>query len=136
MKQTLLHEKYPIYRLELARDETSFRSVDEIAGYFRQCIEAHRSACFIAEFDHYAHTLSLPEGRIGEDIRAARNLVFCFGITLPDPQVLAVRPRSIGIAETREGFTITFMEAPMPVANSAMEDWSNGLRRDHHGKAA
>lgn len=136
MKQTLLHEKYPIYRLELARDETSFGSVEEIAGYFRQCIEAHRSACFIAEFDHYAHTLSLPEGRIGEGIRAARNLVFCFGITLPDPQVLAVRPRSIGIAETKEGFTIAFMEAPMPVANSAMEDWAKGLHRNRHGKAA
>lgn len=136
MKQTLLHERYPIYSLELDRSETNFATIDEIAAYFRSCIEAHRSACFIAEFDHYAHTISLPEGRIGEGIRAARNLVFCFGITLPDPQALAVRPRSIGIAETGEGFTVTFMEAPMPVANSAMEDWASGLRRNYQGRAA
>ena len=135
MKQTLLQEKYPVYSLELRRDETSFVSVDEIANYFKQCIEAHRSACFIAEFDHYAHTRSLPEGRVGDGIRAAKNVVFCFGIALPDPHVLAVRPRSIGVAETAAGFLITFMEAPMPVANTAIEEWANGLR-DRQGKAA
>ena len=128
MKQTLLHEKYPIYTLEIDREETSLESVDAICSYFRSRIEAHRSAVFIAEFDHYAHTASLPEGRIGEGIRAARNLVFCFGIALPDPRVLAVRPRSIGVAETEGGFLVTFMEAPMPVANAAMEDWAKGIR--------
>jgi hypothetical protein len=135
LKQSLLQEKYPVYCLELGRPETSFGSVDEIAHYFKQCIEAHRSACFIAEFDHYAHTNSLPEGRIGEGIRAAKNIVFCFGITLPDPHALAVRPRSIGVAETSDGFFITFMEAPMPVANSAMEEWAKGLC-NRQGKAA
>lgn len=128
MKQTLLQEKYPVFTLELDRDETSFQSVDAICVHLRGRIEARKSAVFIAEFDHLAHTRSLPEGRIAEDIRAAKNLVFCFGIALPDPQVLAVRPRSIGIAETDRGFVITFMEAPMPVANAAMEDWAKGLR--------
>ncbi|MGA7981652.1 MAG: DUF6858 family protein [Chromatiaceae bacterium] len=128
MRQTLLHEKYPIYSLELDRTETSYRSVDEIVDYFRQRIEAHRCARFIAVFDHYSHTRALPEGRIEDGIQAAKNLVFCFGITLPDPHALAVRPRSIGIAETDEGFLVTFMEAPMPLANAAMEDWAKGLR--------
>ncbi len=128
MKQTLLQEKYPIYSLEVDREETSFESVNAICAYFRQRIEAHKSAVFIAEFDHYAHTDSLPEGQIGPGIRAAKNLIFCFGIALPDAHVLAVRPRSIGVAETDEGFIITFMEAPMPVANAAMEDWAKGLR--------
>jgi predicted Fe-Mo cluster-binding NifX family protein len=128
VKQTLLQEKYPVYSLALEPGETSFRSVDEIIGYFKERIQAHRSACLIAEFDHFAHTSALPEGRIGEGIRAAKNLIFCFGIALPDPHVLAVRPRSIGVAETDEGFFITFMEAPMPVANSVMEDWATGLR--------
>lgn len=127
MKQSLLQEKHPIYSLEIDRSETSHRSVDEIVAYFKMRIEAHQSARFIAEFDHYAHTGSLPEGRIGENILAAKNIIFCFGITLPEPHVLAVRPRSIGVAETRDGFLITFMEAPMPVGNAAMEDWSKGL---------
>jgi len=128
VKQSLLREKYPIYCLELERVDTRCRNVDEIMDYLKGCVAAHASACFIADFDHYAHTRSLPHGQIGEGILAARNLIFCFGITLPDPHVLAVRPCSIGVAETTEGFLITFMEAPMPVANTAMEEWAKGLR--------
>lgn len=127
MKQTLSVTEYPIFTLEIGRGETSFDSVDAICGYFRACIESHRSAVFVAEFDHFAHTKGLPEGHIGEDIRAAKNLVFCFGISLPKPELLAFRPRSIGIAETDEGFVISFLETPMPVANSVMEDWAAGL---------
>jgi hypothetical protein len=128
VKQVLLLEKYPIYCLELARAETSYRNVDEIVDYLKGCIAAHDSARFIADFDHYAHTRSLPQGQVGDGILAARNLIWCFGIALPDAHVLAVRPRSIGVAETTQGFLITFMEAPMPVANSAMEEWAKGLR--------
>jgi hypothetical protein len=135
VKQTLLQEKYPIYTLELDKSETHCRSVDDIVAHFKERIEEHKSARFIAEFDHHAHTSSLPEGQIADDILAAKNLVFCFGIALPDPHVLAVRPRSIGVAETRDGFVITFMEAPMPVANAAMEDWATRLR-SRRGKAA
>ncbi|WP_295888488.1 DUF6858 family protein [uncultured Thiohalocapsa sp.] len=129
MKQTLLQEKYPVFVMELGRDETALTDIDAICGYFRGRIESHRCARFIAEFDHYAHTCSLPEGQVDEAIRAARNIVFCFGIALPSAQVLAVRPRSIGIAETATGFIISFLEAPMPIANAAMEDWAEGLRR-------
>jgi hypothetical protein len=135
MKLSLLHERYPIYGLELTRDESRFGSVDEICTYFKACIEAHPSAVFIAEFDHLAHTRSLPDGQVGDGIHAAVNLVFCFGIALPCPEILAVRPRSIGIAETDAGFLVTFMEAPMPVANAAMEDWAMGLRLTEHSRA-
>ena len=136
MKTSLSFAEYPIYSLEIGREETPFDSVEAICGYFRACIESHRSAVFIAEFDHYAHTRSLPEGHIGEDIRAARNLVFCFGISLPKPELLACRPRSIGIAETDLGFLITFMETPMPVANAVMEDWALGLCKHRPETAA
>jgi len=128
VKQTLLQEKYPVFILEIEHEETSRRSVDEIADYFKEQIVAHKSARFIAMFDHYAHTKSLPDGSVSEDILAAKNVIFCFGIALPDPQVLGLRPRSIGIAETAQGFVITFLEAPMPIANAAMEDWSKGLK--------
>jgi hypothetical protein len=135
VKQTLLQEKYPVFSLELGREETSYRSIDDIVAYFTDRIQSHPSARLIAVFDHYAHTKSLPDGQIGEGILAAKNIVFCFGIALPDAHVLAVRPRSIGLAETTDGFLITFMEAPMPVANTAMEDWAKGLR-DRQGRAA
>ena len=130
MKQSLLMEKYPVFTLHIDKQETRLRSVDEIIAYFKERIEAHPSAAFIAIFDHYAHTSSLSEGRIASTILAAKNIVFCFGLTLPEPRALALRPRSIGIAETRTGFVIAFLEAPMPVANFAMEEWARSLRDD------
>ncbi len=128
MKQTLRLEQYPVFTLEIGREETSLQSIDAVCAYFRARIEAQRCAVFIAEFDHLAHTRSLPEGQVGEGILGARNLIFCFGIALPEPQALALRPRSIGVAETARGFLISFLETPMPVANAAMEDWAQGLR--------
>lgn len=124
MKRSVSHEKLAICTVEIAKSETRFRDIDEIVGYLRSCIEAEPLARFIAVFDHYAHTRSLPNGVIAETIHAAKNLVFCFGITLPNPQALALRPRSIGICELDDQFVLTFAEAPMPVANLAMERWA------------
>lgn len=56
------------------------------------------------------------------------DLIFCFGYALPNPQVLAVRPRAIGIADLGDRFVVSFMEAPMQPANEAMEAWVRGLR--------
>lgn len=128
MKQLLRLENLPVFTLELNRGETSHQSVDAIVAYFRARIEAHAHARFVAVFDHYAHTRALPEGQIADGILAAKNLIFCAELTLPDPHSLATRPRNIGIAETEQGFVITFVEAPMPVVNAAMEDWAKGLR--------
>lgn len=128
MKQTLLQEKYPIYILGLDKEETSYRNVDDIIAYFRQKIELHPGAVLIGEFDNYAHTSSLPEGKIDEEITAAKNIVFCFGKKLMNPEILAVRPRSIGVIEMNDHFVISFLEAPNPVANDAMESWTLALK--------
>lgn len=126
-KQKLLEEKVPVYLLEIQRSECRFDSVAEIAANFRQVIEAHTLACYIATFDHFAHTRKLPAGQIASNILAAVNVVFCFGLTLPEPAQLANRPRSLGICETDDCFTISFMEAPMPVANAVIEEWARSL---------
>lgn len=128
MKQTVLMEKYPVYELELPKSETSFQSVDAIITHLKEKIDAHPVATYIATFDHYAHTKALPEGQVAENIKDAKVIVFCFGIALPNPHVLAVRPRSIGVADLGEKFVINFMEPPMPVATQAMEAWVKGLR--------
>ncbi len=128
MKQTLLQEKYPVFHLELGKSETTFNSVDAIVAYLKQKVDEHKIASYIATFDHYEHTMQLEEHFIDDNILDAKNLLFCFGTALPNPNVLAVRPRSIGVAETQNGFVINFMEAPMPVANEAMERWVLSLR--------
>lgn len=128
MKQALLQERYPLFSLEIEKSETSYKSVKEIIAYLKSRIDEHKVAKFIAIFDHYEHTKSLEDGQVSEDILDGQNIIFCFGITLPEPQVMAVRPRSIGVVELQESFFITFMEAPMPVANVAMEEWAKSIK--------
>ena len=68
------------------------------------------------------------EGEINPEIKAAVDVIFCFGFALPDAQVLAARPRSIGVADMSNKFVVGFMEAPMKPADEAMEAWVKGLR--------
>lgn len=131
LKQTLLEEKIPVYLLEIERSECRFDSIEQIAAHLKAKIEAHPTARYIASFDHFAHTSSLPNGQLAKDIKAAINIIFCFGLTLPEPGQLANRPRSIGICETEDRYTISFMECPMPVANAVIEDWAKSLYTPH-----
>jgi len=120
-------EKYPVFTLEVTKDETGFQSVDEILDFFEKKIVSHPVATYIGRFDHYAHTMSLEEGEVDEGIKAAKNIICCFGKNLPKPVVLAVRPRSIGVAEMENSFVVSFLEAPNPEANSAMEAWVKSI---------
>lgn len=126
MKQTLLMEKYPVFDLDLEKSETTCTSVDDILDRLKARIDAHPKVAFIASFDHFSHTTSI-DGTIGEGIKDARNIVFCFGVALPNAHVLAVRPRSIGVADLGDRFHITFMEPPMELATKEMEAWCKGL---------
>ena len=127
MKETLLKVQYPLFMLEIGKSETRCGSVDEILDRLQQRIEQQGAARYIARFDHLAHTRSLPEGRVDTQILDAKCILFCFGLTLPSPESLAGRPRSIGVAELADRFVVTFIEAPMPVANSAMEQWARAI---------
>lgn len=127
MKQTLLQEKYPIYVAEISKNETQYQSVTELASYYQARIAENEKVHFIGVFDHFAHTTRIG-GNIADGIQAAIDVIFCFGFALPSPQMLAVRPRSIGIADMGDKFIISFMEAPMQPANEAMENWTKALR--------
>lgn len=127
MKQTLLQEKYPVFVAEIGKNETSCASVDDVVAYLKDRIAKTPKVQYIGVFDHYAHTRAI-NGEINPDIRAAVDVIFCFGFALPNPQVLAVRPRSIGVADLGDRFVVSFLEAPMKPANDAMESWIKELR--------
>lgn len=127
MKQTLLQEKYPIFVAEIAKAETTFQTVDALVDYYKARIAENPKVQFIGVFDHYAHTKKIG-GEIAAGITAAVDIIFCFGFAIPNPQMLAVRPRSIGIADMGDKFVVSFMEAPMQPANQAMEAWTRSLR--------
>jgi hypothetical protein len=128
MKRSVSHENLAVCTVEIGKAETRCRHIDEVIDYLRGCIEAEPLAQFIAVYDHYAHTLSLPGGWVAEGIVAAKNVVFCCGITLPSPESMALRPQAIGVCELADRFVLSFTEAPMPVANLAMENWAMSLR--------
>ncbi len=128
MKQLSLMEKYPVFVLEISKDETKYKSADEVVHYLKEKIYSHKIAEFIAVFEHYLHTKSLDEGVIAEGIIDAKNVIFCFGKQLPKPEVLAVRPRSIGICEYENRFVISFLEAPNAEANDTMEEWVKSIK--------
>jgi len=127
MKQTLLQEKYPVFIAEIGKNETACRNVEDVVAYLKAKIGENPKVQFIGVFDHYAHTRNIG-GEIAPDIQGAVDVIFCFGFALPTPQVLAVRPRSIGVADLGGKFVVSFLEAPMKPANEAMEAWVQGLR--------
>jgi hypothetical protein len=127
MKQIIVMEKYPVFTIEIDKSETEYNSVDEILGYLKEQIESHSVAVYIGEFDHYSHTLSLSDGEIADDIEDAKNIICCFGKQLPKAEVLAVRPRSIGVVQMKSSFVVSFLEAPNPQANEAMESWVKNI---------
>ncbi len=126
MRQSLLMEKYPTFDLDLPKSETSCASVDDILARLKEKIDAHPKVAYIATFDHYSHTSSI-DGEIADDIKDAKNIVFCFGMKLPNAHVLSVRPRSIGVADLGDHFHLSFLEPPMEVATTEMEAWCKAL---------
>jgi hypothetical protein len=128
MQQKIFKDKYHIYEIVYKKDEIKYTSVDEIIAALQEKIEAHPVISFIAIFDQYKHTSSLEDGEINPNIKAAKNIIFCFGKELPTPEVLAVRPRSIGVCETEDYFVVNFLEAPNDAANKTMEEFVKSLK--------
>lgn len=114
---------YPVYVQEILKDELKINSVNEICHFFIDKINAHSFAKNLGVFDHYTHTEDIEGGEMAENIKDAQNVLFCFGKKLPDPKMLSVRPRSIGICETDTHFVISFIEAPNPALTEIMVLW-------------
>ena len=128
MQKSIFKEKYFLFSLRIEKREVLYRNVDEIIEYFKEQITKHTTARFLCVFDHYKHTESLKDGVIAPQIKEAKNICLCFGKKLESAEMLAVRPRSIGICDIGEEFVISFMEAPNFIANDTMESWCLGLK--------
>ena len=127
MTKSVFMEKYPVCSLELLKSEVKQKSVAEIIEYFKNKIESHPIAKFIAIFDHYSHTQDL-NGEIVDGLLDAQNIIFCFGSAIPTTKILAARPRCIGVCEFENKFIIEFIEAPKEELSEVMENWSKSLK--------
>ena len=129
MKQLILQEKYPIFILDVFKNETKYKSSTEIIEFFKEKINLHPVCKYIAEFDHFSHTQSI-NGEINPEIKDCKMVIFCFGNKLPNGKIPAVRPRSIGVTEYEDKFEISFLEAPALIANEVMEGWVKELKEN------
>ncbi|MEO1958929.1 MAG: DUF6858 family protein [Nautiliaceae bacterium] len=129
MKQMLLQEKYPVFVLDIFKNETNYKSAPEIINYFKEKINSHPTCRYIGEFDHYNHTKEI-NGEIAPEIKDCKIIIFCFGNKLPNGKITAVRPRSIGVTEYEDKFEIAFLEAPALIANEVMEKWVKELKEN------
>lgn len=127
MKKTMLMDKYPIFSLEIQKEETTYTTASEIINYLKNLIETHPVAKYIATFDHYEHTSSMEDSVIADEIKDAKNIIFCFGKQLPSTKILAVRPRSIGVCELENSFVIDFLEVPNEQLHVVVEDWARSI---------
>ena len=128
MKQKIFKDKYHIFEIEFEKTEIQFTSVDEIINTLKNKIDEHEIIAYIATFDQFSHTKKI-QGEINSTIKDAKNIVFCFGKEIPTPEVLAVRPRSIGVVELEDSFVVNFLEAPNEMANASMEKMIKSLKK-------
>ena len=126
MTQTTFMDKYPLHSLKIPKNKTKLNDIDEIIDYYKNKIIEHPISTFISIFDHYSHTKSI-NGEISPDIKNAKNIIFCFGSAIPNTKILAIRPRSIGVAELEESFMIEFMQAPKENIQELLEVWTKEL---------
>ena len=129
MKQMVLQEKYPVFVLDVFKNETHYKTAEEIINFFKEKINSHPTCTYIGEFDHFRHTKSI-NGEINPEIKDCKLVIFCFGNKLPNGKIPAVRPRSIGVTEYEDKFEISFLEAPALIANEVMEGWVKELKEN------
>ncbi|PLY05761.1 MAG: hypothetical protein C0625_11830 [Arcobacter sp.] len=128
MKQKIFKDKYHIFEIVFDKSELKYTNVDEILNALKEKIDVHPVIAYIAIFDQFAQTKRV-DGIIREDIKDAKNIIFCFGKEIPTPEVLAVRPRSIGVAELVDSYVVNFLEAPNEQANVIMEEMIKSLKK-------
>lgn len=123
MEKIQLLEKYPVHVAALPKAETGVESADQGIARLREQVEAKPGATFIGMFDHYAHVKRQPEGKIADDIKDSKHLLFCLSNAIPNALVTAVRPRAISVVELADKFVISYLEAP----NQVMAGWIEAL---------
>ncbi len=127
MKKQQFQDKYPVFSIEIKKENCIKNNIKDILNLLKEKIDTHPVAQFISLFDHFTHTQKLKDGLIIPEIIDAQIIIFCFGKKLDDPLQLAVRPRSIGITETNSDFVLSFLDAPNEIFNDIIKEWINSL---------
>ncbi len=92
-------------------------------------VAAHPVATYIGEFDHYGHVAAQAEGKIADEIKASKHVLFCVANAIPNPLTAAARPRAVSVVKLADRFVISFLEAPVEKVNQVLADWVGSMRK-------
>lgn len=125
MEQKLAFGKFPIYERKIPKSETSLKNAKEIIAFLKEKMAANPMVKHIGDFDHAEHTRNV--GQMNPAMLDVQQTVFCFGPAIPNDDIVAVRPRAIGVIEYNDYFVVNFGEAPAPMPNQAMIAWVESI---------
>ena len=127
MQRITVEGRYPVRVEEIAKSDTPWRDVDEIATVLQACIYHRADFAFIGVFDNYGLNL-----RVGEplpiDMQDAKTILFCPSAGLPDPVSMALSLCAISVADMGNRFVITFQDAPVASPTETLAQWVEDLR--------
>jgi len=127
MQRITVEGRYPVWVEEIAKADTPWHDVDEIAVVLQSSIQRHAGSAFIGVFDHYGLNI-----RMGETLpfamQDAKAILFCPGARLLNPMHLALCPCAIGVADMGNRFVISFLDTPVVSSTETLALWINNLR--------
>jgi len=120
MQQKIINEKFPVYYQEIMKESTPYRNITEIIDALKAGLAKNPSSQIIAVFDLHDH-VQKRGGKIADGIFGAQTLLFCVANSIPHADIVALRPRSIGVTEFADRFVLNFLEAPaQPVTDTML----------------
>lgn len=128
MQQALLREDDPVCTIELEKSKMRHANMDALLAALKARVDAHPTAAYIATVDQESNLDARARQNAAVDYVASKLMVFSFEVDMPNPGVLVVRPRTVGVTEFADRFVINFIVVPTSMANDPMEDWVHALR--------
>lgn len=126
MQRITAEGRYPVWVEEIAKADTPWRDVDEIAAALSASIYRQAGAAFIGVFDYYGFNLRVGAS-LPVDMQDAKTVLFCPGARLPGPVALALCPCAIGVADMGNRFVISFLDAPAASPMETLALWVEDL---------
>ncbi|MDD5404621.1 MAG: hypothetical protein PHZ14_08815 [Sulfuricella sp.] len=130
MQRITVDGHYPVWVEEIAKADTPWHDVDEVAAALSAGIRHQAGVALIGVFDHYGLNL-----RVGAslplDMQDAKMVLFCPGARLLRPEGVALCPRAIGVADMGNRFVISFLEAATAASTETLALWVEELRATH-----
>jgi hypothetical protein len=120
MQQKIINEKFPVYYQEIMKGSSPYGNIAEIIDALKAGLAKNPSSQVIAVFDLHDH-VQKRGGKIADGILGAQTLLFCVANAIPHADIVALRPRSIGVTEFADRFVLNFLEAPaQPVTDTML----------------